>query len=155
MFESPLHPAVVHLPLGLAFVVPLLALVVAVGIYRDWFSKRVWTLVILLQALVLAGGLVSANLGEREEERVEKVVAESVIEQHEERAELFNILAGCTLGFSILPLILRKRQWLAFTMVVTVVLTVAVLGVGVLTGKSGGELVYRYGAAKVYLSGEP
>ncbi len=49
---DPLHPAIVHLPLGLAFLAPLLFLAVAVAVAREWIPKRAWLAVVVLQALL-------------------------------------------------------------------------------------------------------
>ena len=40
MGNMPWHPAVGHLPLGLAFMTPLLAIGLTWAIWRDWLPKR-------------------------------------------------------------------------------------------------------------------
>jgi uncharacterized membrane protein len=145
---DPLHPAVVHLPVALAALIPLGALAALLAIWRGFLPTRAWWAVVLLQALLVGSAWLAVETGEREEERVEEVVAESRIEAHEEAAERFLALAGAGLlviGAGLLPhrtgQVARAAGALA---------AVGVLAAGIQVGHSGGELVYRHGAARVY-----
>src|SRR6185312_4888890 len=60
----PLRPAIVHMPIGLALVMPLIAFAVAVAIQRGAFARRVWTLVVGLQVTVVASALVATWSGD-------------------------------------------------------------------------------------------
>ena len=76
----PLHPAVVHLPLGLALAIPFVALYALVVARRTGRLDRArWLPVVLLQALALAGGLAALRTGEAEQEPARKVVARAAI----------------------------------------------------------------------------
>ena len=154
MNALPLHPAIVHVPLGLSLVVPLLGAGIWWASRRGWLPVRAWLLVVALQAVIVAGGYAALETGEHEEDRVERVVAESRIERHEERAELFMAGAGITLGLAalaLLPLGERRQRVVAG---VAVLSSVAALGLGVSLGHSGGELVYRHGAANAYVTAD-
>ena len=96
---EPLHPAVVHLPIALALVVPLVALFALVASRLGWLPTRGWLFVVLLQALLLGSGWASHETGEEEEERVERVVAERHIEDHEKRAE--RLMQGAALALLV------------------------------------------------------
>ena len=54
MLPDPLHPAVVHLPLGLAVVAPAAALLVALAIRQSRLPLRAWTGILVLQAVMMA-----------------------------------------------------------------------------------------------------
>ena len=104
MLPDPLHPAVVHLPIALALLVPLAALVGLLVIARGLTPGRAWAPVLLLQALLVGSAWLALETGENEEERVERVVAERHIEAHEEAAERFLLMAGLGLVASALLL---------------------------------------------------
>jgi uncharacterized membrane protein len=149
MLPDPLHPAVVHLPIALAVVVPLMAIVTAAAVARGLLPARSWALVVLLQVLLVGSGWFALETGEEQEERVERVVAESHIEDHEENAELFLSLAG--LALVVLGAGLVPGRPGAVSRVVGTLATLVVLAAGVNTGHSGGHLVYVHGAANAYL----
>lgn len=145
----PLHPALVHIPLGLSVVMPVLAAAIAVALLKGWATKPMWLVVIALQAVVLLSGLAAMNSGEEEEEVVEEVVDERFIEQHEERAEAFVWSAGVTLALSMAVLVLGPQQ-VGAAALVTAAAAAVTLGLGYRVGHSGGELVFRHGAAAAY-----
>jgi len=66
MGNMPWHPAVGHLPLGLAFMTPLLAIGLTWAIWRDWLPKRSWWILVVFQALLVGAGLVTIKTGENE-----------------------------------------------------------------------------------------
>ena len=150
MQTLPLHPKLVHLPLGLSVILPLIALVLLVAWWRGWVKPSCWRLVIGLQLVLVASAFFAMETGEEEEELVEEVVAERYIEPHEEAAELFFWATVVVLGLAFAGAVLpgqRARQLVALA---TVAGTFAVLALGIRTGQAGGELVYRHGAAAVY-----
>ena len=91
MLPDPLHPAVIHLPIALAVLMPGLAALSIYLIYKGFLPSRSWGAIVLLQALLVASAWAALETGEREEERVERIVAERHIETHEEAAERFFI----------------------------------------------------------------
>lgn len=149
MSSIPLHPALVHLPLGLAFILPILAISFTWALWRKRIQARSWLVIIVLQAILLAAGLLAMNTGEREGDRVEKVVPERAIETHEAYAEQFAWAVGITLVVGILVLIPRSRMARVFS-IATVAGTLAVAGLGVRVGHAGGQLVYVHNAAAAY-----
>lgn len=143
----PLHPVLVHLPLGLVIVIPALALAFLLAVRRRWLPAKAWWAVAALQALLLAGGVAALRSGEADEERAEQRVPEAAIEAHEEAAGRFVIGAGAVLALALLPLVARRESWQTAGRVATVAGSLAVLGLGIDVGHKGGELVYRHGAA--------
>ena len=148
----PLHPALVHVPLGLSLVMPIVAAAIGYALLRGWANKPMWLVVVALQAVVLVGGLVAMNSGEQEEEVVEKVVNERFIEEHEEKAEAFVWGAGITLALSAAVLVLGPQQ-VGVAAMVTALAAAVTLGLGYRVGHSGGELVFKHGAAAAYTGG--
>ena len=148
----PLHPALVHVPLGLSLVMPIVAAAIGFALLKGWANKPMWLVVIALQAIVLVGGLVAMNTGEDEEEVVEKIVDERFIEEHEERAEAFVWSAGITLALSAAVLVLGPQQ-VGIAAMVTALAAAVTLGLGYRVGHSGGELVFKHGAAAAYADG--
>jgi len=146
---DPLHPAVVHLPLALAVAMPLLAVAAVVAIRLRLLPARTWLAVVVLQAVLVGTSWLALETGEDQEERVEEVVAERHIEAHEEQAERFQVaglVALVILGAGLLPgtagVVGRGAGLVACLLGLAAALQV---------GRSGGELVYRYGAADAYV----
>ena len=149
MLPDPLHPAVVHLPIALAILIPGLAILGIFLIHKGFLPSRGWALIVLLPAVLVGSGWLALETGEEQEERVERVVAERHIETHEEAAERFLLLAGIGLLASAAGLLPRGRG--ALGRVAGTLATLAVLAAGVSVGHSGGELVYKHGAASAYV----
>jgi len=146
---DPLHPAVVHLPLGLAAILPLVTLLGALAVRGGWLQPRSWAYVVGLHVLLAGSAFVAVETGESEEDRVEKVVAERLVDAHHDRAEVF-------LWISIGALVISGGGLLAGSAggaarAATVVASAVVLGSAILTGDAGGGLVYKHGAANAYL----
>lgn len=150
----PLHPAIVHLPIGLAIVMPILALLATVAIRRNWFNRKLWFLVTLAQLVVLGAGLAALQTGENEEDKIEQYVTESQIHHHEEKGEAFLWAAGLTLVASIAALVIRASGGAMAARIITIMLAVATTAFALDAGRSGGELVYQHGAARAYQSQE-
>ncbi|HYG69873.1 MAG TPA: hypothetical protein VD838_19510 [Anaeromyxobacteraceae bacterium] len=145
----PLHPAAVHVPLGLAAVLPLVAIAAAILAFRRGSSRGLVLLVVGLQALVFGSGLLASQLGERDEDRVEAVAGEAAIERHEDRAEQFVWAAGLVLaGAAAVLLVPRRAQGAGLAAVAVGTLAVAALAFR--AGEAGGELVYARGGAAAW-----
>ncbi len=148
--ETPLHPAYVHLPLGIAFVLPLVTLV-ALFLSRRASAAAVWVLPVMLFFFLAVGAFLSVESGEREEDAVEPVVGEPALHEHEEAAEGFHLAAWVAVGLAaagFLPGGLGRAL-----KVVSVAAAIALLGLGLQVGKLGGALVWEHGAASAYSIG--
>lgn len=144
----PLHPLAVHFPIVFAFLLPAaIAGVIAVKGLSE--SRSAWVCVVALAAALTFSSFVSVKLGEMEEDRVEKVVGERAIEEHEERAEAFAWLTMATLIIVSTLTYKRNRALKAAAVVASVVTLVFAIQVG----HSGGELVYKHNAARAYADG--
>ena len=151
MQPTPLHPLIVHLPMALAVVMPLISLGLLFAWWRGVLPRRSWGVVFLLQLVLVGSAVLALRSGEEDEERVEHVVSEELIEEHEEAAELFTWTAGFILALSLLPLVLRDERRARGAALLGVAGSFVVLGLGYRVGSAGGELVYRHGAATAWV----
>jgi uncharacterized membrane protein len=157
MLPNPLHPAIVHFPIALVILLPFFALGALWAIRRGSPMRRAWAVPVAVAAALTLSAFVALRTGDKEGERVEKVVPERVIESHEEAAERFLVLSGVLLliaGAGLAGGTIGKSARLVAT-VGAVGLTFA----GYQVGRAGGELVYQHGAASAYAtssaSGQP
>jgi hypothetical protein len=146
---DPLHPAVVHLPIALALLIPLLALLTLWVIATGFLPPRAWSLLVVLQALLVGSAWLALETGEEQEDRVEQVVAEQHIDEHEEAAERFIATAGA--GLALIALGLFPGRAGKVGRIAGLAATLVVLAAGVAVGHSGGALVYQHGAASAYV----
>jgi uncharacterized membrane protein len=145
----PLHPFIVHLPVGLALVMPLLLFVFIIRgkLRRQSQGRSGWLLVMILQAVILAGALFSNRTGDDDSQRVVPAVSASLVEAHEDAAHILTVvsavlmLVAATAAFHF-----KFREMLIW---VSLGLSCLQWGQVMHTAKLGTELVYRYGAAGV------
>ncbi|GMR12694.1 MAG: hypothetical protein BMS9Abin29_0886 [Gemmatimonadota bacterium] len=153
MLPDPLHPAIVHLPIALVILIPIFAFGALWAIHRGRMTKRVWGLPVALMALLVASAWLALETGEREEETVEAIVAESAIDAHEEAAEQLIAVGVTILLLSSLGLFSGRlggtARWVGAAG------SLVLLAAGVQVGRLGGELVYRHGAAAAYVDSTP
>lgn len=151
MLPNPLHPAVVHFPVVLAFLLPISALWALWAIRRGAAPLRAWVVPLALSAALALSAWVAVETGEQQEDRVEQVVPGSALDTHEDAAGLFLTLSGVlvlVVGAGLAPGVVGRSA--------RVLATAGALGLvaaAAQVGHSGGELVYRYGAASAYTSG--
>ena len=153
MTELPLHPQFVHLPLALALILPILAIVLAFLIKSEKFPPQVWTIIVGMQLVATVSGYVAMSLGEDEEEVVEKVVGKEALHRHEEHAEMFVASSVASTVFSATVLLVKLNAKFPL-MLVSFILMLGQLFLGVRSGQSGGALVYVHKAAEAYSQNE-
>jgi len=148
MLPNPLHPAVVHFPVVLAFLLPLFVGGALWAIRRGANPRRAWLVPLAGSAGLALSAWAAVQTGDAQGERIERVVSEQAIESHEEMAE--TLLAVST-GLAVVALAglvggIPGRA----ARVVTGIGSLAVVGLVARVGHSGGQLVYKYGAASAY-----
>jgi uncharacterized membrane protein len=148
MLPDPLHPAVVHFPLVLVVLLPFFAAGALWVIRRGGDPRRTWAIPFLLSAVLAFSAYMALQTGELDEERVEAVVSEAAIHEHEEAAERFMVLTGVLLLIAAAGLI--RGNFGRAAKIVTLFGSVAAVAAGVQVGAAGGELVYRENAASAY-----
>jgi len=146
------HPKIVHVPIALGVLMPLVATGMAVAWWRGWLPSKAWLVAVALQGILVLSGVAALSTGEADEERVERFVPESFIEAHEEAAEAFVWGSGAVFAVMLLAqAMVRRPPGLALAAAATLG-TLVVLGLGYRTGQAGGALVYEHGAAGAYVS---
>lgn len=150
---TPLHPLLVHLPIALTVLLPLFAVGALVAIRRGASARYSWGIAVALIALTLGSGLVAKETGEDEEDTVEKVVTRSAIHTHEEAADSFTLVSGIVLVIAAVGFVPGRIG--SGARLTATAGTVAVLGFGYNVGHTGGQLVYRDGAASAYVTTPP
>src|SRR5262245_37826998 len=104
MLPDPLHPAVVHFPVALSALTPLLAALILLAVRSGRLPPQSWAVVVLLQALLFGGAWLAHETGHHEEERAERVVDEALIEEHEKAADWVEWMSGAGLAVTLLGL---------------------------------------------------
>ncbi len=145
MTDLPLHPALVHVPLGLAVVMPIVAVAVAVALWRGKLPRGALALVAGLQLVLAGSAFVAMQLGQREAKAAAEVAPRNAIEDHEEAAESLVWFSAGVLAVSILALLVPARR-APLLAALTAAGTLVVAGLAFDAGRKGGELVFRYGA---------
>lgn len=148
VLPNPMHPAVVHFPIVMMFLVPIFAGAALFAIRRGALPFRAWLFPVLAVAALAVSAWVSVRTGGAQEDRVERVVSEQAFEAHEESAETFLVLSVALLALMAAGL-LRGRIG-GSSRVLATLGAVALVGVGARVGHTGGMLVYREGAAAAY-----
>ena len=149
MLPNPLHPAIVHFPLVLAFLLPLFAAGAVWSIKRGARPRRAWSIPVIASLALVASAWVAVETGEAQDERVERVVAEQPLSAHEEMAESFLGASGAVALVAAAGLVGGVIGSMA-RVATAIGSLVLVLGAA-RVGHSGGQLVYRYGAANAYV----
>ncbi len=148
MLPNPLHPAIVHFPIALVFLAPLFAFGSLWAIRKGARPLRAWGLTLAVLAALVASSWLAVETGEQQEDWVKPVVPRGVVHDHEEAAEAFLLLAGAVLIISAAGLLRAPVGRPA--RVVGAIGTLVLIGAGWKVGHTGGELVYRHGAASAY-----
>lgn len=148
MLPDPLHPMIVHFPIVLVILLPLAAIGALWLIRRGTSVRKAWVLPVGLATALAVSSWVAVETGEQQEDRVERVVGERPLHSHEEAAELFLLLSG---GMVVLAVIgLAPGKFGRTARATATVGALALIWAGVQVGRTGGDLVYRYGAGSAY-----
>jgi uncharacterized membrane protein len=148
MLPDPLHPAIVHFPIVLAFLLPILAAGAIWAVRRGANPRRAWAIPLAGAIALAASAWAAVETGEVQDERVERVVAEQPLSAHEEMAETF-LAASAGLALVAVAGLATGIAGRAARLV-TAAGAVALVVAAARTGHSGGALVYQHGAAAAY-----
>jgi uncharacterized membrane protein len=148
MLPDPLHPAIVHFPVVLAFLLPISAAVAIWTIRKGARPMRAWMVPLAIAAGLTLSTWVSVQTGESQGEKVERVVQEQPLESHEEAAEAF--LTGSAVLLVIATAGLLRGPIGTVSRIAATAGAVALVAGAAYVGHTGGQLVYKYGAASAY-----
>lgn len=151
--STPFHPVIVHIPLVISLIMPILVLIFAVMIKLNKLSPRGWLVIIGFQLMTTISGYVALESGEIEEDIVEKIVDKKYINEHENAAEIYVGSTVLVLVFCIAVFFISEKLQLKMQILIAL-LAIASSALGYRAGKYGGELVYKYGAASAYLNSD-
>ena len=152
MLPDPLHPAIVHFPVVLSVLIPLVAIGALWAIKRGACHKRAWGVTTAVAAVLALSAWAAVQTGEQQEERVEDVVGESRLEQHAEAGETLLFTSAGLLAVIALGLMPGTTGRVA--RYAGVAGTLVVVAVAYRVGSSGGELVYKYNAGAAYATAD-
>jgi len=147
------HPRIVHFPIALAMLMPFVLGVLLLAWWRGWLPHKAWWLGVALQLVLVGSGFLAVRSGEVEEERVEEVVPHDAVVAHEHSGQRLLFASIAVLIGTALAGAFAQRQIGLPLGVACLLGSLVVLAFGYETGKEGGALVYRHGAAQVYVTG--
>lgn len=146
---TPLHPAIVHFPLALSLLLPLLALATALLMRSKKWPASTWMVIMVLQVGLTVSGYVALETGETDEAKVGKVISKDYIHEHEEAAEIFVGLTVLAAVFSVVVYFLKQEIQFSLQVVVVLIGFIASYQ-GYRTGQMGGEITYYHGGAAAH-----
>ena len=157
---SGMHPLVVHFPIALLVVAPLL---VALGLALRNGRRAYLTSALALMAVGTIATYVAVATGEAGEGAAEKVAAAgALLERHEELAEMtrtiFTVLTGLFAALVFVPALLKRElRGPAFFAAHALFLALYLGGVAVLANAAhlGGRLVHEAGVHAEVVPGQP
>jgi uncharacterized membrane protein len=146
----PLHPVLVHVPIGIAAILPLVLIHLLWSQRRGALPAGAWWIGVGLAALMAAGAVAAARTGEAEEHRVEKIVPASAMEAHEDAAEGFQVAAITTAALALLGALVKAAAPSASLRSLALAGSIVALALVVRAGHAGGLLVYEHNAGAAY-----
>ncbi len=152
MLPDPLHPIVVHFPVVLSVLLPVVAAGSLWAIRSGARPLRAWGVLVAVAAALTLSAWVAVETGEDQEERVEKVVTETRLDAHADAGEA---LLFVTIGvLAVLALGVLPGDKGRIARYVGAVGTLAAATAAFKAGMTGGDLVYKYNAASAYATAD-
>ncbi len=148
MLPNPLHPAVVHFPVVLAFLLPVSAVVAIWTISKGSRASRAWLVPLSIAAALSLSTWVAVETGEGQDRRIERFVQEKPLDAHQDGAEMF--LTASIVVMLVTAGGLVRGGMGTISRAAASVASVALVAGAAYVGHTGGQLVYKYGAATAY-----
>ncbi len=143
----PLHPALVHLPIGLALVLgPLL-----LGLL--WFERRApgqrgpWWAGAVLACVVAVSALAASSAGEDEALRLAQRIPTAALEAHDDAAGIFTAVSVVVALLALASGVAAQPRPRRALQLASALLALLLLPLALRVGHAGGELVWAHGAA--------
>jgi hypothetical protein len=141
----PLHPAIVHIPLVLCGLTPIVAAFLAWRTWRGHGDRRAWLVAIALQLVIVIGAYVAANAGSSDAHAIGGAVPRDAIHEHAQAAGWFEWAADATLALLVAAAALRDKRSAIAGFAAAAVATVTV-AIAFRVGHLGGEIVFEHDA---------
>ncbi|HJN77243.1 MAG TPA: DUF2231 domain-containing protein [Myxococcota bacterium] len=142
MVELPLHPLLVHIPVGLAVAVAILAPAVWLTWARGALPRRAWWLVPLVQGFLLVSVVAAVRTGELAEQEARRVLPGEQVDRHETLGTRFIVLVVVTLLLALAASLVadeRRARQLALAAIISSLVQLAACAV---VSHAGGALVW-------------
>lgn len=149
----PLHPFLAHIPLILALFMPFVLWSLIILIAKKKISSQGWWSAVVIQLMIVIFAYIALSSGEGEEDLVAQFVPKRFIGKHENMAEVFSGLSVILLGVMIVINFVQEKLAKKLR-ILAAVFSLIPLGVGLYTGRLGGEIAYAYGGAEAYYSAD-
>lgn len=144
------HPALVHLPIGLAVILPLIVCAIAYALWRNEVPTKAWTLAVGLQAILVFGLFGALNSGAIDEAKVRGLVPDASLDAHLAAGHTLTVATLVGLALFLLVYAARTPRARKLALVAAAGSSLVVAGLALNVGHRGGELVYAYGAAQAH-----
>ena len=139
-----LHPFFVHFPIALGFLVPILIIWALIQFRKnDATANPLWITVVIPLTIMAGFTILAIAAGDNAHEVLEKYMDDKPIKAHEEIADVYAMLVYMTAGLSYFVFIFKAQRRFIF-MITVLGLSIGTFGLGMLTGKTGGEVVHKY-----------
>ncbi|MFT3915551.1 MAG: hypothetical protein QM704_15985 [Anaeromyxobacteraceae bacterium] len=146
----PLHPRLVHLPIALAVLMPLVTSGLLLAWWRGWLPRRAWVVAVVLQGALVVGGIAAIRSGEGDEKRAQTVVTEAQLEEHEDAGKALTGAGLVVLALAAAGLLVKAEGAGRAAAAAAVAGSLVVLLLAWRAGELGGRLVYVHGGASAW-----
>ncbi|MGE0762599.1 MAG: hypothetical protein AB7N80_04920 [Bdellovibrionales bacterium] len=134
------HSAAVHVPLALAFLFPLIHVLLLILIKTQLLPHRTWFLHIGVVVVQLVGAALAYLTGQRD--MVLSSAPTELLVEHQELAFWFMLIWLAVLCLLVLAVTLRNLKWSIFFHGALLVLLASQFYIAVRVGQIGGKLVF-------------
>lgn len=147
MNELPLHPMMVHLPIGLSVLMPFIFGVIIFLIKKNKIGSTTFIAAVVFQAVLTVASFAAVQSGRIEEHKMKETgwVSHDLVSEHEHAGKRAFYVMIAALVVSAAAIANTKFQF--HLQMGALVLSVVIAGMITIVGHLGGELVYVHGAA--------
>lgn len=142
MLNLPLHDLLIHFPLVLGVIIPIIALQLIIGIEFGWLNANSWLIMPLLALVYAILGTVAGGFSDPELEILRQHIDGDALTRHAKLSELVPLTAAIVCILAPLPVVLTEKRKVRL-----IFLLVSGLGVWpvVTVAMSHANLIYRHG----------
>ncbi|MBT4790300.1 MAG: hypothetical protein HON90_01910 [Halobacteriovoraceae bacterium] len=151
MGELPIHPGVVHLPIGIVFVLPFLLSLYIIFFKKKLLERSGFVIILVLYGLLTISSVISIKTGENEISAVKNVVAQQHVNTHENEAQNFLVVTLLALVTGISTLVVNSLRYFQIGLIFNFFIQILLIYFAIQVGHTGGVLVYKYSATDAYL----